>query len=209
MTHRLPELPYALNSLAPLISAETLEYHWGKHHRAYVKTLNELISGTGQADRSLEQLLHESSGAVFNNAAQHFNHSFYWTSLSPEAREPKGRLAEAIRGRYRSLAGLREAFGKAALGHFGSGWCWLVWKGDDTLDVQTTHDADCPLLYGSIPLLACDLWEHAYYLDYRNERDRYVEAFWTLANWPFAEKVLGDVLSSKREAGEVTSTVRR
>ena len=201
MTHRLPELPYDLNSLAPFISAETLEYHWGKHHRKYVETLNELISGTVHEARSLEDLLHESSGAVFNNAAQHFNHSFYWTSLAPDAREPKGKLAEAVRGRFESFAGLREAFSKAAVEHFGSGWCWLVWKGDDTLDVQTTHDADCPLVYGAVPLLACDLWEHAYYIDYRNDRKRYIEAFWSLANWPFAEEAFEDRVSTGEPVG--------
>jgi Fe-Mn family superoxide dismutase len=190
MMHSLPELPYELGALAPYVSAETLEYHWGKHHRAYVDSLNRLISGTPLAELSLEDLVRESSGAVFNSAGQHFNHSSYWNSLSPKGGgEPKGPLAEAIRHSYGSFASFVTAFTQQANSHFGSGWAWVVRKPDKAVQVEVTHDAGCPLVSRDIPLLACDLWEHAYYLDYRHLRPRYLESFWKVANWQHAERV--------------------
>jgi Fe-Mn family superoxide dismutase len=203
--HSLPELPYPLNSLTPHISAETLEYHWGKHHRAYVDSLNRLITGTTLADMSLEQLVQSSSGPVFNSAGQHFNHSLYWNSLSAKGgREPRGALAEAIGRSFGSFANLRAAFTEPATTHFGSGWAWLVVKPDKTVRVEVTHDAGCPLTSGDIPLLTCDLWEHAYYIDYRNQRARYLEAFWRVANWDFAEKLFEDTpLGSAQAAARV------
>lgn len=189
MTHSLPRLPYGLDALAPHVSAETLEYHWGQHHRAYVDNLNRLIPGTALAEVGLEDLVRRSSGAVFNNAAQHFNHSLYWDSLSPKGGgEPAGALAEAIGRRYGTFGAFRTAFGEQAGSHFGSGWAWLVRKPDQAVQIELTHDAGCPLTSGDVPLLACDLWEHAYYIDYRNRRGRYLESFWALANWSFAER---------------------
>jgi superoxide dismutase, Fe-Mn family len=189
MKHHLPPLPYAENALAPLISAETLQYHWGKHHRAYVEKLNELVAGTQFAELPLEDVVRRSAGPVFNNAAQHFNHSVYWKSLSPQGGgEPSGALGEAIRKSHGSFKSFREEFNKKANAIFGTGWCWLVKKGDGQIEIQPAFDADCPLTTGGVPLLACDVWEHAYYIDYRNERDRYLEAFWKIANWRFAEQ---------------------
>ena len=187
--HSLPALPYALDGLAPHVSAETLEYHWGKHHRGYVDTLNRLLSGTPLADLGLEELVRRSSGAVFNSAGQHFNHSLYWSSLGPGGEdEPRGALAQAVQEDFGSFAGLRTAFTEQAISHFGSGWAWVVRDPDGTVRVDATHDAGCPLTSGGTPLLVCDLWEHAYYLDHRNLRPRYVESFWKLANWRFAER---------------------
>jgi len=186
--HSLPGLSYGLDALAPHVSAETLEYHWGKHHRAYVDGLNRLIPGTPLADLDLEDLVRRSSGTVFNNAAQHFNHSLYWQSLSPQGGgEPRRALREAIDRRYGSFGAFRSAFAEHAGSHFGSGWAWLVRKPDNAVQIELTHDAGCPLTSGDVPLLVCDLWEHAYYIDYRNMRGRYLESFWTLADWRFAE----------------------
>jgi Fe-Mn family superoxide dismutase len=197
MTHTLPTLPYALDALSPHVSAETLDYHWGKHHRGYVDTLNRLISGTPAADLSLEELVRRSSGAVFNSAGQHFNHSLYWSSLSPTGGgEPNGPLAQAVQEGFGSFASLRTAFTEQANSHFGSGWAWVVRNPDGTVGVETTHDAGCPLTSGGTPLLACDLWEHAYYLDYRNLRPRYIESFWKVANWPFAERAFEAALKA-------------
>lgn len=188
MTHRLPELPYPIDGLAPRISGETLQYHWGKHHQAYVDNLNRLAAGTAYADQPLEEIVRRAEGALHNNAAQHFNHSFYWNSLSPRGGgEPAGPLAEAIRRRYGSFGAFRAAFTEKAAAHFGSGWCWLVEKTEGHVDIEPAHDAGCPLVQGDVPLLACDVWEHAYYIDYRNQRAKYIEAFWALANWRFAE----------------------
>jgi Fe-Mn family superoxide dismutase len=190
MMHSLPALTHTLDALAPHISAETLEYHWGKHHRGYVDTLNRLLSGTQLADLSLEELVRRSSGGVFNSAGQHFNHSLYWSSLSPNGGgDPDGRLAQAVVQGFGSFASLRTAFTEQATSHFGSGWAWLVRKPDGTVGVETTHDAGCPLISGDTPLLTCDLWEHAYYIDYRNQRARYLESFWQVANWRFAESI--------------------
>jgi len=189
MAHTLPELPYAKDALQPHISAETLEFHYGKHHQTYVTNLNNLIPGTEFENLSLEDIVKKSSGGVFNNAAQIWNHTFYWHSLSPQGGgEPTGALAEAINKQWGSFAAFKEAFTKAAIGTFGSGWAWLVKKADGALDIVSTSNAATPLTTDSKPLLTIDVWEHAYYIDYRNARPKYAEAFWNIANWEFAAK---------------------
>ncbi len=189
MQHQLPALPYALDALQPHISRETLEFHHGKHHQAYVTNLNNLIKGTEFENLALEEVIRKSSGGVFNNAAQIWNHTFYWHSLSPDGGGvPKGVLAEAIDAKFGSFDAFKEAFSKSAVGNFGSGWTWLVKKGDGTVDIANTANAATPLTGSDKPLLTCDVWEHAYYVDYRNRRPDYVAAFWNLANWKFAAK---------------------
>lgn len=188
MTHELPTLPYAIDALAPHISKETLEFHYGKHHQTYVNNLNNLIPGTEFESSTLEDIVRKSSGGIFNNAAQVWNHTFYWHSLSPNASAPAGALAAAIDAKWGSLAAFQEAFNKSAAGNFGSGWTWLVKKADGTLDIVNTSNAATPLTTGDTALLTCDVWEHAYYIDYRNARPKYLETFWKLANWSFAEK---------------------
>lgn len=192
MEHTLPTLPYALDALAPTISKETLEYHYGKHHQAYVTNLNNLIKGTEFESLGLEDIVKKSSGGVFNNAAQVWNHTFYWNCLAPQAAgggaAPSGALAAAIDAKWGSYDAFKEAFTKSAVGNFGSGWTWLVKKADGTLDIVNTSNAATPLTGADTPLLTCDVWEHAYYVDYRNARPKYVEAFWTLVNWAFAAK---------------------
>ncbi|MDX3894004.1 superoxide dismutase [Fe] [Pusillimonas sp.] len=192
MAFELPPLPYAIDALAPTISKETLEYHYGKHHQAYVTNLNNLIAGTEFESASLEDIIKKSSGGVFNNAAQVWNHTFYWNSLSPNGGgEPSGKLAEAINAKWGGVAAFKEAFNKSAAGNFGSGWTWLVKKPDGSLDIVNTSNAATPLTTTDVPLLTCDVWEHAYYIDYRNARPKYLENFWNLANWDFAAKNLG------------------
>jgi Fe-Mn family superoxide dismutase len=192
MAHTLPALPYALDALAPIISKETLEFHYGKHHQTYVTNLNNLIPGTEFETASLEEIVKKSSGGVFNNAAQIWNHTFYWNSLAPATgAEPSGKLADAINAKWGSVAAFKEAFNKSAAGNFGSGWTWLVKKPDGSLDIVNTSNAATPLTTADVPLLTCDVWEHAYYIDYRNARPKYLESFWTLANWAFAEKNCG------------------
>ena len=192
MTFKLPELPYALDALAPIMSRETLEYHYGKHHQTYVTNLNNLIAGTEFESASLEDIVKKSSGGVFNNSAQVWNHTFYWNSMAPNAGgEPTGKLADAINAKWGSVAAFKEAFNKSAAGNFGSGWTWLVKKPDGSLDIVNTSNAATPLTTADVPLLTCDVWEHAYYIDYRNARPKYLESFWTLANWAFAAKNLG------------------
>jgi len=186
--HRLPPLPYPLDALAPHVSRETLEYHYGKHHQAYVSNLNNLIKGTEFETASLEEIVKRSSGALFNNAAQDWNHTFYWNSLSPRGGgEPAGAIGEAIKARWGSYPAFKEAFNKVAVGQFGSGWAWLV-RTPDGIDIVATANADTPLRGADKPLLTCDFWEHAYYIDYRNARPKYMEAFWTIVNWDFAAK---------------------
>ncbi len=188
--HSLPALPYGMSALEPHLSAETLEYHWGKHHRDYVDTLNRLIADTLLAQLDLPELVRQSSGAVLNLAGQHFNHSFYWKSLTPRGGgEPRGELSAAIDRAYGSFAAFRTAFAERAASHFGSGWAWVVRKPDNVVRIELTHDAGCPIRSGDVPLLACDLWEHAYYIDYRNLRARYIEAFWSLADWRHAARI--------------------
>jgi superoxide dismutase, Fe-Mn family len=185
--HKLPELPYAKTALAPHISAETLEYHYGKHHNAYVTNLNKLIVGTEFAELSLEDIVKKASGPIFNNAAQVWNHTFYWNCLSPNGgREPGGTLAEAISKSFGSFALFKEKLSNAAVTQFGSGWAWLCKNADGSLAVEQTSNAGTPLKDGRKPILTIDVWEHAYYIDYRNARPAYVEAFWKLVNWDFA-----------------------
>jgi Fe-Mn family superoxide dismutase len=187
MQHTLPELPYAMDALAPHISQETLEYHYGKHHATYVTNLNNLIKGTEFENSSLEDIVKKSTGGVFNNAAQIWNHTFYWNSLSPNGGgEPTGKLAEAINAKFGSFDAFKDAFTKSAIGNFGSSWTWLVKKADGSVDIVNTSNAATPLTTQDKPLLTCDLWEHAYYIDYRNARPKYLETFWNLANWEFA-----------------------
>ena len=192
MAHTLPALPYAMDALAPIISKETLEFHYGKHHQAYVTNLNNLIPGTEFETASLEEIVKKSSGGIFNNAAQVWNHTFYWNSMAPKAGgEPTGKLADAINAKWGSVAAFKEAFNKSAAGNFGSGWTWLVKKADGSLDIVNTSNAATPLTTTDVALLTCDVWEHAYYIDYRNARPKYLESFWNLVNWSFAAKNLG------------------
>jgi Fe-Mn family superoxide dismutase len=189
MEHKLPELPYSKEALAPNISAETLEYHYGKHHKTYVDNLNKLIPGTEFENLSLEEIIRKASGGIFNNAAQIWNHTFYWNSLAPNGGgEPKGELAAAITKSFGSFAQFKEKFSAAATTLFGSGWAWLVKNPDGSISIETAGNAGNPLKDGKKPLLTCDVWEHAYYIDYRNARAKYVEAFWRLVNWDFAAK---------------------
>ena len=192
MEHKLPELPYALDGLAPHLSKETLEFHYGKHHQTYVTNLNNLIKGTEFENLSLEDIVRKSSGGMFNNAAQIWNHTFYWMGLKPAGGgEPSGAVADAINKKWGSFAKFKEEFNKCAVGTFGSGWAWLVKKGDGTLDLLSTSNAATPLTGADQPLLTCDVWEHAYYIDYRNARPKYLDGFWNLVNWDFVAKNLG------------------
>ncbi|MGA1252512.1 MAG: superoxide dismutase [Fe] [Burkholderiaceae bacterium] len=186
MEHALPALPYAMDALAPHISKETLEYHYGKHHQTYVTNLNNLIKGTEFESAGLEDIVRKSSGGVFNNAAQVWNHTFYWHCLSPKGGgAPSGALAQAISAKWGSFDAFKEAFTKSAIGNFGSGWTWLVKKADGSLDIVNTSNAATPLTTADNPLMTCDVWEHAYYVDYRNRRPDYLGAFWSLVNWEF------------------------
>lgn len=186
MAFELPALPYAKDALAPHISEETLDYHYGKHHNTYVVNLNGLIEGNEYADMSLEDIILKSSGPVFNNAAQVWNHTFYWNCLSPNGGgEPSGALADAINAKFGSFDQFKEAFTADCVGNFGSGWTWLVKNAAGDLEIVKTSNAGCPLTDGVTPLMTCDVWEHAYYIDYRNARPAYVTAFWNLVNWDF------------------------
>ena len=191
MSIELPPLPYEKNALEPHISAETLEYHYGKHHQTYVTNLNNLIAGTDNEGKSLEELITSTSGGLFNNAAQIWNHTFYWNCLSPNGGgEPTGTLADAINAKFGDFATFKEEFSKTAITTFGSGWGWLVKNADGSIELASTSNAGCPLTEGKTPLLTCDVWEHAYYVDYRNARPKYVEAFWNLVNWDVVTKNL-------------------
>ncbi len=189
--HQLPPLPYAPDALQPHISKETLEYHYGKHHQAYVTNLNNLIKGTEFENQSLEDVIRKSSAGIFNNAAQVWNHTFYWHCLSPRGGgQPQGPLADALNKKFGSFDAFKETFSKSAVGNFGSGWTWLVRKSDGSVDIVNTSNAGTPLTTADRPLLTCDVWEHAYYVDYRNRRPDYVAAYWNLVNWEFAAKNL-------------------
>lgn len=191
MTFTLPTLPYAMDALAPLISQETLEYHYGKHHNAYVTNLNKLIPGTEFETLSLEEIIMKAQGGIFNNAAQVWNHTFYWHCLSPNGGgEPSGKLAEAINKYFGSFAAFKEQFTQTAIATFGSGWAWLVLDKDGSLKITSTSNAATPMTAGQKALLTCDVWEHAYYIDYRNARPNYIEAFWKLVNWDFVSSNL-------------------
>ena len=187
MEHTLPPLPYPIDALAPHISKETLEYHYGKHHQTYVTNLNNLIKGTEFENLSLVDIVKKSSGGVFNNAAQVWNHTFYWNGMKPNGEGvASGALAEAINAKWGSFDSFKAEFTKSCLGNFGSGWTWLVKKADGGVDIVNTSNAGCPLTTGDTPLLTCDVWEHAYYIDYRNARAKYVETFFGLINWAVA-----------------------
>lgn len=191
--HKLPELPYAKDALAPYISAETLEYHYGKHHKTYVETLNGLLPGTEYEELSLEDIIRQApAGKLFNQAAQVWNHTFYWNSLSPKGGgDPAGDLGKAIQSAFGSADDFRQKFTDMAVGNFGSGWTWLVAHEDGTLEIINTDDADNPMQQDLKPLLTCDVWEHAYYIDYRNARPKYLEAFWNIVNWDFSARNFG------------------
>ncbi|KFZ28581.1 MULTISPECIES: superoxide dismutase [Fe] [Pseudidiomarina] len=190
MAFELPALPYEKNALEPHISAETLEYHYGKHHNAYVTKLNDAVKGTDMESKSLEEIIKTSSGGVFNNAAQVWNHTFYWHCLSPNGGgEPTGALADAINSAFGSFDKFKEEFNAQAAGNFGSGWTWLVKKADGSVAIVNTSNAETPLTDESVtPILTVDVWEHAYYIDYRNARPNYLSAFWNLVNWEFVAK---------------------
>jgi Fe-Mn family superoxide dismutase len=190
MTFELPPLPYAKNALAPHISEETLEFHYGKHHKTYVDKLNGLIPGTAFEGKTLEEIVKTSTGGIFNNAAQIWNHTFYWHCLSPQGGgEATGAIAEAIRTAFGSFDKFKEEFTTSAINNFGSSWTWLVKKADGGVAIVNTSNAGTPLTDESVtPLLTCDLWEHAYYIDYRNARPKYMEAFWSLVNWDFVNQ---------------------
>ena len=186
MTYELPPLPYAMDALAPHISAETLEYHYGKHHAAYVANLNKLVPGSDYEGASVEELVMQASGGLFNNAAQVWNHSFYWQSMAPNAGgEPQGDLAAAMQNAFGAFEEFKQNFTKAGMTRFGSGWAWLVKNKSGELEILSTANADNPMTDGHTPLLVCDVWEHAYYIDTRNDRGAYIGNFWSLVNWEF------------------------
>lgn len=186
MAIELPSLPYEMDALEPIISKETLEYHYGKHHTAYVNNLNKMLPGTDYEGMALEDIIKKASGGIFNNAAQIWNHSFYWQCLSPNGGgEPTGSLAEAINRTFGSFAQFKKQFSQTAITTFGSGWAWLIQNSDNSLEIISTKNADTPMTSGQTALLTCDVWEHAYYIDYRNARPSYVEKFWDLINWKF------------------------
>ena len=186
MAIELPALPYDRTALEPIISGETIDYHYGKHHKAYVDNLNKMIEGTEFAGMALEDIIRKAQGGMFNNAAQIWNHSFYWNCLKPNGGgEPTGKLADAIKSAFGDFAKFKEEFTKTAVGTFGSGWAWLVQRPDGALAIVSTPNAATPLTGEDKALLTCDVWEHAYYIDYRNARPKYVEAFWNLVNWDF------------------------
>lgn len=188
MKHELPALPFAQDALVPVISAETLDYHYGKHHNAYVTNLNNLVPGTEFENSSLEEIILKASGGIFNNAAQVWNHSFYWNCLSPNGGTPTGALASAIDTAFGSFDNFKAEFTKAAATNFGSGWTWLVKNADGSLAIASTSNAGTPMTSGQTALLTVDVWEHAYYVDYRNARPKYLEEIWKIFNWDFVAK---------------------
>jgi Fe-Mn family superoxide dismutase len=191
MEHTLPPLPYPMEALQPHMSKETLEFHYGKHHQAYVTNLNNLIKGTEYENMGLEDIIRKSSGGVFNNSAQVWNHTFFWNCLKPQGGgAPTGAVADAINAKWGSFDKFREEFNKAGATNFGSGWTWLVKKADGSVDIINTSNAGTPLTGADKPLMTCDVWEHAYYIDYRNARPKFLENFWNLVNWDFVNKNL-------------------
>jgi len=192
MAIELPPLPFEDDALEPYLSHETIEYHYRKHHQGYVKKLNELLPGSGLENLSLEDIVKKSSGPVFNNAAQIWNHNFYWHCLSPNGGgDPKGELATSLNKAFGSFAAFKEQFTNTAIATFGSGWAWLAKTNDGKLEIISTSNANTPLTNNKTALLTCDVWEHAYYIDYRNARPNYVDSFWKLINWEFVAKNLG------------------
>ncbi|HGJ5856215.1 superoxide dismutase [Fe] [Arsenophonus nasoniae] len=191
MSFQLPSLPYAKNALEPHISQETLEYHYGKHHSTYVNNLNNLIKDTNFAGKTLEEIIKTAQGGIFNNAAQVWNHTFYWHCLAPNAGgEPTGKIAEAINQNFEEFEKFKKQFTDAAIKNFGSGWTWLVKQANGKLSIVNTSNAATPLTGNDKPLLTVDIWEHAYYIDYRNVRAEYLTNFWSLVNWQFVEQNL-------------------
>ncbi|AWD32395.1 Superoxide dismutase Fe [Candidatus Kinetoplastibacterium sorsogonicusi] len=189
MLFTLPELPYDVNALSPLISKETIEFHYGKHHQTYINNLNNLISNNEiYENATLEEIIKKSSGALFNNAAQVWNHNFYWNSLSPNKKKPSDLVLNAIISKWKSLDNFKKDFSNMAISNFGSGWTWLVKKENSDLEIVNTSNAYTPVTTSDIPLLTCDVWEHAYYIDYRNARPKYLESFWDLINWDFVNE---------------------
>ncbi|HUS31530.1 MAG TPA: Fe-Mn family superoxide dismutase [Kofleriaceae bacterium] len=197
MAFTLPPLPYGKDALSPVISPETIDYHYGKHHQAYVNNLNNLVPGTKYENMSLEEVVKATNGQasekkVFNNAAQVWNHTFYWHCLAPKAGgDPTGNIQAAIDKSFGNFADFKKKFNDAAAAQFGSGWAWLVKSGDGSLAIETTSNAETPFAAGKTCVLTCDVWEHAYYIDYRNARPKYLEEFWKLVNWEFANKNFG------------------
>ena len=192
MTHELPALPFAKDALEPVISAETIDFHYGKHHQAYVTNLNNLVPGTAFENASLEDIVMQADGGIFNNAAQVWNHTFYWNGLSPDGGgEPAGALGAAIDAAFGSFDAFKEDFIKSAIGNFGSGWTWLVKNGDGSVAIVNTSNAANPLRDGMTPLLTIDVWEHAYYIDYRNARPKYMGEIWKIVNWEFVASNYG------------------
>ncbi|MCM2350438.1 MAG: superoxide dismutase [Fe] [Bacteriovoracaceae bacterium] len=191
MEHKLPELPYAKDALQPHISAETFEYHHGKHHNAYVTNLNNLIKGTKYESMTLEEIIKSSEGGLFNNAAQVWNHTFFWNCMSPKGGGvPGGKVADLINQKWGSFDKFKEEFAKNAIGNFGSGWTWLVQNSKGEVEIMNTSNADTPMAHNMKALMTIDVWEHAYYIDYRNARANFVAAFWNLANWNFVNQNL-------------------
>ena len=191
MALTLPELPYAMDALEPQMSRETLEFHYGKHHKTYVDKANGLLPGTEFENMSLEDIIRKSSGGIFNNVAQIWNHTFFWSCLTPGGSEPSEALQARLNEAFGSVDAFKEKFTTTAINTFGSGWAWLVKTADGKLDVVLTSNAGNPLTDGHTPLLTCDVWEHAYYIDHRNARPKFLEAFWSLVNWDFVERNLG------------------
>lgn len=192
MTHELPALPYEKNALEPVLSAETIDYHYGKHHQAYVTNLNNLIPGTEFENMPLEEIVQKASGGIFNNAAQVWNHTFYWNCLSPYGGgEPSGPLADAIKMKFGSFEEFKKAFTQSATTNFGSGWTWLIKNADGSVEIMNTSNAGSPIAEHKTPLLTVDVWEHAYYVDYRNARPKYLDAIWGKINWDFVANNYG------------------
>lgn len=189
MEHKLPELPYAKDALQPHISAETLEFHYGKHHAAYVNKLNELIKGTKYEKMPLEEIIQTSEGGIFNNAAQTWNHTFFWNCMAPQAGgAPNEKAGELINKKWGSFDKFKEEFAKQAVSNFGSGWTWLVQNKKGDVEILNTSNAQTPMTQGMYALMTLDVWEHAYYIDYRNSRPNFINAFWNLVNWDFVNK---------------------
>jgi Fe-Mn family superoxide dismutase len=190
MSFNQPELPYGIGALAPYLSEEQMTFHYGKHHAAYFAKLNSLVVGTSDEERTLDELVQSAAGAIFNNAAQAFNHTFFWNCMAPEAGgEPSGNLKAAIERAFHSFDEFRDEFSKAAAGLFGSGWAWLVSDHDGNLEIMALGNADTPRKHGKQPILTIDVWEHAYYIDYRNDRLKYIGGFWNVVNWAYAAEM--------------------
>jgi Fe-Mn family superoxide dismutase len=209
MAYQLPQLPFALDALAPHVTRETLEYHYGKHHKAYIDKLNQLVSGTNYQYMELDEIIRMAQGAIFSNAAQAWNHTFFWNSLSPDGGgPPHGRLAQAIDYTFGSFNAFKDQFTRAATDVVGSGWVWLVWD-RFSLAIQTTSNAGNPMTYANKPLLTCDVWEHAYYIDYRNARPEFLKAYWNIVNWQFAASNFDQATASQLDGGARRAIVAR